>query len=95
MVSSLRRPLGSSLRVVRRVRRRPPCLPRACRQRAQPVNTADVPLRRLIEQLQRDVVSLKGRVGDVEAAVFYDDDDEPDDEIDRSNDTQTTAVDQA
>lgn len=39
------------------------------------MNTAEVPLRRLIEQLQRDVANLKGRLGDLEADFYEDEDD--------------------
>ncbi len=42
------------------------------------MNTAEVPIRRIIEQLLTEVAKLKGRVGDLEAAM-YEDDDEPDD----------------
>lgn len=43
------------------------------------MNTADVPLRRLIEQCLVEIAKLKGRLGDLEAEVadFYED--EPDD----------------
>lgn len=40
------------------------------------MNTAEAPLRALIAALQRDIVALKGRVGDLEAD-FYEDEDEP------------------
>lgn len=47
------------------------------------MNTAEVPLRRLIEALQRDIANLKGRVGDLEADLY--EEDEPGDQPEEPN----------
>ncbi len=47
-------------------------------QKRDPVNTASTQIHQLIDQLRRDVTNLKGRVGDIEADLY--EEDEPENE---------------